>query len=76
VLDFEGYVEWLADFVERLGAEQVLHRLTGEAPEDELLAPRWTRAKNEVRAALEEELARRGTRQGALAVEGPAPLPR
>ena len=31
-LEPEAYVSWLADFVERLGAEQVLHRLTGDSP--------------------------------------------
>ena len=65
VLDARTYVEWLADFVERLRPEQVLHRLTGDAPDEDLLAPRWSLDKNDVRAALEAELERRGTRQGA-----------
>ncbi len=67
VLDAPTYVQWLADFVERLGPEQVLHRLTGDASEEELLAPRWSLDKNDVRRALEAELERRGTVQGALA---------
>jgi hypothetical protein len=66
VLDAATYVDWLADFVERLDPFQVLHRLTGDAREDELLAPRWSLDKNDVRAALEAELERRGTFQGAL----------
>jgi len=65
VLDPATYVEWLADFVERLGPEQVLHRISGDAREEDLLAPRWTLGKNELREALESELVRRGTRQGA-----------
>ena len=60
------YIDWLADFVERLGPEQVLHRLTGEAPIGTLLAPEWKIDKHLVRERLEHELARRGTRQGAL----------
>ena len=64
-LDAEAYVAWLADFVERLGPEQVLHRLTGDADGGDLLAPRWSLDKNDIRAALEAELARRGTRQGS-----------
>ncbi len=64
LLDAPGYVDWLADFVERLGPGQILHRLTGDAPAEELLAPRWSLDKNDVRAALEAELTRRGTRQG------------
>lgn len=60
----EVYVDWLADFVERLRPEQVLHRLCADAPEEQLLAPRWVVHKNEIRARLERELERRGTRQG------------
>ncbi len=68
LLDAPGYVDWLADFVERLGPGQILHRLTGDAPAEELLAPRWSLDKNDVRAALEAELMRRGTRQGTHSV--------
>jgi len=72
-LDAPTYVEWLADFVERLRPEQVLHRITGDARDEALLAPRWTVHKNEVRALLAAELHRRGTRQGSLlhAADGP-----
>jgi radical SAM superfamily enzyme len=67
VLDVATYVEWLADFVERLGPTQVLHRITGDSPAADLLAPLWSVHKNDVRAMLSSELARRGTAQGALA---------
>jgi uncharacterized protein len=70
-LDLETYVEWLADFVERLAPTQVLHRLTGDSPAPALLAPLWTPHKNTVRERLALELARRGTRQGTFA-PGPA----
>jgi len=70
VLDAPTYVDWLADFVERLAPEQVLHRLTGDSPGAQLLAPVWPVAKNEVRILLARELERRGTRQGSL---GPTP---
>lgn len=70
-LDVETYVEWLADFVERLRPEQVLHRITGDSPAEKLLAPHWGVHKNAVRERLEAELARRGTRQGsAYSVSG------
>ena len=65
VLDEATYVEWLADFVERLLPDQVLHRLTGDASGADRLAPPRDFDKNEVRAALAAELARRGTVQGA-----------
>ena len=67
VLDAHTYVEWLADFIERLHPDQVLHRLTGDAPLEERLAPRWEEHKSVVREMLVEELRRRGTHQGSLA---------
>jgi uncharacterized protein len=68
-LELDEYVAWLADFVERLDPEQVLHRLTGDATAEQLLAPQWSLAKvgpNVVRGRLLRELERRGTRQGSL----------
>jgi len=61
----EAYVEWLADFVERLDPEQVLHRVTGDSPSEALIAPRWDVHKNWVREELDRRLAARGTRQGS-----------
>jgi hypothetical protein len=63
-LDLATYVDWLADFVERLGPEQVLHRLTADSDAEDRLAPFWGAHKNAVRERLAVELARRGTRQG------------
>jgi hypothetical protein len=65
LLDEARYVEWLADFVERLAPEQVLQRLTGDAHARALLAPLPAFDKSRVRAALARELARRATRQGS-----------
>jgi len=67
LLDEPTYVEWLADFVERLAPEQVLHRLTGDADARSLLAPLPAFDKSRVRAGLARELERRGTRQGSAA---------
>ncbi|MFT5284399.1 MAG: radical SAM protein (TIGR01212 family) [Planctomycetota bacterium] len=65
VLDIPTYVQWLADFIELLDPAQVLHRLTGDAPEEELLAPDRALNFNIVRQELTRELMKRGTRQGA-----------
>jgi radical SAM protein (TIGR01212 family) len=62
----QEYVSWLADFVERLSPDQVLHRITGDSPAEDLLAPHWDLHKNAVRELLAGELRARGTRQGAL----------
>ena len=65
-LDPDTYVQWLADFVEHLHPEQVLHRITGDSPKENLLAPHWGVHKNAIRERLNAELQRRGSRQGAL----------
>lgn len=65
VLALDVYIDWLADFVERLRADQVLHRLHADARPEELVAPSWTPHANQVREDLERELERRGTRQGS-----------
>ncbi len=65
VLEERSYVEWLADFVERLRPDQVLHRLSGDALPGECLAPDWELTTNAVRARLTEEMNRRGTSQGS-----------
>ncbi len=59
------YVAWLADFVEELHPDQVLHRLTGDSPAESLLAPHWGVHKNAIREQLALELERRGSRQGS-----------
>jgi radical SAM protein (TIGR01212 family) len=66
VLTIERYVEWLADLVERLAPEQVLHRVSADARVDELIAPEWSRLGSNVPARLSTELERRGTQQGSL----------
>ena len=63
----EDYVPLLADVLEELPAEFVIHRLVGDQPAPVLLAPRWTWSKHQVRLALMNEFKRRGTRQGARA---------
>jgi radical SAM protein (TIGR01212 family) len=67
VLDVETYVQWLADFVERLDADQIVHRASADARPDEELAPRWKLHANEIRERLARELVARGTRQGSHA---------
>ena len=65
VLEPETYVDWLTDFVERLRPDQVLHRVTGDSPAEDLVAPHWDVHKNWVRDRLDDELASRGSRQGS-----------
>jgi len=72
-LSIETYVEWLADFVERLSPEQVLHRIAGDATAADLLAPNWSALRrSDLRSLLAAELVRRGTRQGAYCTSNEA----
>jgi radical SAM protein (TIGR01212 family) len=60
------YAALAADFIERMPKERVIQRMTAEAPEAMLIAPRWVLDKHSVRRSIEEELIRRETWQGRL----------
>jgi len=64
LLDREEYVEILVDFLERLPPGCVVERISGDAPPDFFIGPAWCLDKAGVKRAVEEEFARRGTRQG------------
>lgn len=58
--DMQTYAHWVAKVLEVLPPDMVVQRVTGDAPREVLLAPRWIRRKWEVLqaidAALEEDL--------------------
>lgn len=60
----DEYVAQVVDFIERLPPDTLIQRLTGDGPRDILLAPAWSLNKWEVLNAIDDELERRGTRQG------------
>ena len=62
---FEDYVNRVVDFLELLPPECVIDRLSGDAPPRYLVGPEWCLDKRAIRAAVEDELRRRGTWQGA-----------
>lgn len=61
----DEYIRLACDFLERLPPAMVIHRLSGEAPGDYLVAPMWCREKGAILRGIENEFRRRGTRQGA-----------
>ncbi len=65
MLEFEEYVRLVADFLERLPAEMVIHRLNGDAPPKYLVAPLWSHEKHRLLQAIVDEMQKRGRRQGA-----------
>lgn len=62
-LDRDEYVGLVCDFLERLDPRIFIQRLTGDGGND-LIAPLWSAAKFEVLNAIDDELARRDSRQG------------
>jgi radical SAM protein (TIGR01212 family) len=66
ILDQDEYVELLIDFLERLPATMVVHRVTGDAPTEYLVAPRWVHRKAEFLHLLDRRMAARDAYQGRL----------
>ncbi|HKJ75889.1 MAG TPA: TIGR01212 family radical SAM protein [Gammaproteobacteria bacterium] len=66
----EQYIRTAADLVELTPPEVVYHRLTGTASAQLLLAPEWCSHKWAVLNGIENELTRRGTRQGSALTRG------
>ena len=64
VMERDDYVELVCDYLERLHPDIVIQRLTGDGGHDHLVAPLWSLKKFEVLNAIDNELERRGTRQG------------
>ncbi len=51
----EAYISLIADCLERLSPDIVIHRLTGDGPKDLLLAPLWSLNKRDVLNTLHHE---------------------
>jgi radical SAM protein (TIGR01212 family) len=60
----DEYVQIVCDFVERLPPHMVIHRLSGDAPPDYLVAPLWCLDKPGLLQAIHAELERRDSWQG------------
>ncbi|MCC3375584.1 TIGR01212 family radical SAM protein [Cohnella sp. REN36] len=63
-LEQDEYVQLIADSLEMLPPDMIVHRLTGDAPRDLLIGPMWSLKKWEVLNAIDAELVRRNTWQG------------
>lgn len=67
LMERADYVQTVVDFLERLPPEIVVERVSGEAPPDYFVGPRWCLDKPAVRQAIADEFARRRTWQGKRA---------
>ena len=56
-LTLEEYAKIVADLIEYLPEDMIVHRLTGEAPDDELVAPDWCSPKRKQEVLQSIELA-------------------
>ncbi len=64
----EEYIDTIVDFIERLHPDTVIQRVTGEAPEELLIAPVWCNQKDKNRLInrIRERFVERGAFQGRL----------
>lgn len=65
MMEYETYLNTLVDFLERIPPQVIVERISGDAPSDFLIEPKWCLRKSELRLAIEKEFARRGTVQGS-----------
>ncbi|KKB37532.1 TIGR01212 family radical SAM protein [Bacillus thermotolerans] len=64
-LSLEEYVQLVCDQLEILPPEMVIHRITGDGPIDLMIGPMWSVDKWTVLNAIDAELHRRNSFQGA-----------
>jgi radical SAM superfamily enzyme len=70
----DEYVQIVCDFLERLRPDMVIHRLSGDAPPDYLVAPLWCLDKPALLRAIHDELERRDSWQGKKCAVSSPPL--
>jgi radical SAM protein (TIGR01212 family) len=63
IYEFREYIPLVCDIIEILPPHVTVQRISGEAPPEYLIAPRWCLNKTEIYNAVEKELANRNTRQ-------------
>ena len=61
----ESYIDFITDFVGLLRPDIIIERFVSEAPQELLIAPKWSRHKNfEIVAKIDKKLAEKNTWQG------------
>ena len=64
VFEYEEYLEFVTEFIERLPPRMVLQRLFATAPDNILIAPRWGKSRQEILRDIEKRLEFKDTYQG------------
>jgi uncharacterized protein len=62
----DEYISTLADFLERIRPDILIHRISGDCPLEKLIAPAWGLHKGSIQTNLDNEFIRRGTWQGFM----------
>lgn len=65
LMEQDDYVSLICDQLEQIPPEIVIHRLTGDSPRENLIGPMWSLKKWEVLNAIDQEMSRRNSYQGA-----------
>lgn len=65
----EEYIHFVVDALEKLPQDITVHRITGDAPENELLAPLWSIDKRSILNGVQKEFKRRNSFQGKYYTE-------
>lgn len=65
VFEYEEYLDFVVDFIERLSPEVVIQRLFATSPEEILIAPKWNRSKQQILNDINKRLEERDARQGS-----------
>lgn len=68
VLSFEEYIDILFNCIERIPENIVIHRITGDAPKNQLVEPKWSADKKKVLNTINKELEKRNIMQGRYAL--------
>ena len=63
-LEKDEYISLVADQLEILPPEMIIHRITGDGPIELMIGPMWSVTKWEVLNGIDKELERRGSYQG------------
>ncbi|UWG98176.1 TIGR01212 family radical SAM protein [Dehalobacter sp. DCM] len=64
LLSMDEYIRLVTDILEILPPEMIVHRLMGDGPLNDVIAPEWTRRKWEVLNGIDQEMERRNSQQG------------
>jgi hypothetical protein len=69
ILSLDEYKDIVADQIEILDPNIIIHRLTGDAPKDLLIEPQWSLKKFVVMNEIDKELRKRNSHQGCKFVK-------